>query len=228
MNRLLSCVIGIWLIIVAVSIITSESCAQEIRESDNNINLVCNNQPLRSVLDEIRVQAGIDIIYEDKLVDDLKVSCRIENGKVGNSLKNVLNDLDIGYKEFGTNTFVLFKKEKSEIKSYSTTIVEQQPVFHPDTNVVILEPVKISKSVPIYPPEAVKNKIEGKVTVKFFINTEGDVTKSLVEKTSGYEILDSAAVDYTTGLKFIPAKAKDKPTSIWFSLVFEYRINNEN
>lgn len=227
MYRLFSIVIGICSIIIAVSIISADTYAQGIRGS-NKINLVCNNQALRSVLDEIRIQAGINIIYDDKLIDDLTVSCRIENSTVDNSIKNILSEFNIGYKVFGTNTFVLFKKEKSEIKSYSTTILEQQPVFVPDTNVVIIEPIKISRSVPIYPPEAVKNKIEGKVTVKFFINANGDVTKSLVDKTSGYEILDSAAVDYTSGLKFIPAKAHNKPISIWFSLVFEYRINNDN
>ena len=211
-----------WLVLILVSIFSSGICSQDLSTS-HNINLVCNNQPLRSVLAEIRNQSGINIIYDDKLVDDLKVSCTIEN-----TIKDVLDDFNIGYKEFGTNTLVLLKKEKSEIKSYSTTILEQQPVFNIDTNVVIIRPVKLSNVIPIYPPEAVKNKIEGKVRVKFFINAKGDVTNSLLERSSGYKILDSAAVEYTKGLKYLPATANDKPISIWLSVTFEYRISSVN
>jgi TonB family protein len=52
---------------------------------------------------------------------------------------------------------------------------------------------KIQENI-IYPPAARRRGIEGTVTVFFIIDRQGCLVKSKVEKTSGYSILDKAAL----------------------------------
>lgn len=210
-----------------VSGISVETYTQETKVEDN-INLVCKNESLRSVLDNIRMQGDINLVFDDNLIDDLKVTCRIENSTIENSIKKVLNDVNIDYRKFSANEYVLFKKVEPAVNLYAAKILEQQPVLNIDTNVVIVKPIKISEDIPIYPPEAAREKIEGRVVVKLFINEQGNVKYSLVDSSSGFNILDSAAVDYSTGLKFIPAKANDKPVSIWLTIAYQYKILEKN
>lgn len=210
-----------------VSGISVETYTQETKVEDN-INLVCKNESLRSVLDNIRMLGDINLVFDDNLIDDLKVTCRIENSTIENSIKKVLNDVNIDYRKFSTNEYVLFKKVEPAANLYSAKILEQQPVLNIDTNVVIVKPIKISEDIPIYPPEAAREKIEGRVVVKLFINEQGNVKYSLVDSSSGFNILDSAAIDYSTGLKFIPAKANDKPVSIWLTIAYQYKILEKN
>ena len=85
----------------------------------------------------------------------------------------------------------------------------------------------ITKINPIYPLDAVRNKIEGNVSVRFLVTAEGNVKNSLVEQSSGSSILDSATVAYSKTLKYIPAYFKDKPRNVWISMKFKYFITNK-
>jgi TonB family protein len=226
LNRFITGLVKTLILLVVVSGVSVDTYTQEIK--DNNINLVSKNESLRSVLDKIRKQGNANIVFNDILIDGLKVTCRIENNTIENSIKKVLNDFNIDYRKFGTSEYVLFKEIKPAENLYSAKIFEQQPVISTDTNVVILRPINISGSVPIYPPEAEKEKIEGRVVVRLFISQEGNVEKSLVDSSSGFNILDSAAVDYSSGLKFIPAKANNKPVPIWLTISYLYKIVEKN
>jgi len=227
LNRFITGFVRTLFLLAVVSGISIETYTQK-KKVDDNINLVCKNESLRSVLDKIRKQGDVNIVFNDNLIDDLKVTCKIESSTIESSIKKVLKDLGIDYRKFSTNEYVLFKKVEPAVSLYSAKILEQQPVFKIDTNVVIVKPIKISESVPIYPPKAERDKIEGRVVVKLFINEEGNVENSLIDSSSGFNILDSAAVDYSTGLKFIPAKANDKPVPIWLTIAYLYKIVEKN
>ncbi len=81
--------------------------------NEKNISLNCNEQSLRSVLEDIRIQAGVNFIYQDNLVDNKKVTCRINNYQVKDAVKKVLSGLNISYKKFGEKAFVLFKRNQT-------------------------------------------------------------------------------------------------------------------
>ena len=191
------------------------------------INIISVQQTLRFILDQIRNQADVNIIYDDKLIDDIKVSCKIENESTGNAIDEILKDFDISYKKFDKNTFVLIRKNKSVKETYTATL-EQQPVNKNDENVVITEPKQLPGSIAVYPPDAARHNIEGRVGIRLLVDEKGNVTKHVIYKSSGYNVLDSAAVDYTTNLKFIPAMANDKPISIWLSIIVKYQIVGNN
>ena len=191
--------------------------------SGRNISLICNNEPLRTVLDEIRIQAGVNFIYQDDLIDNKNITCHIKNDYAKDAVRKVLSGSNISYKIFGEKVFVLFKEKKPVKISYKAIVVDQDASIS-NRIVSFTKPEIIYGDKPVYPAEAVKNNIEGKVKVRFLISKEGNVDRTIIEITSGSEILDSAAIDYINKLKFTPAKENGMTRSIWMSMVLRYLV----
>jgi TonB family protein len=73
----------------------------------------------------------------------------------------------------------------------------------------------------------VSGNIEGTVRIKLFVTTKGDVFKTIVQKSSGSALLDSAAVNYASKLKFIPAQINGEYRNIWLYKDFKYYIEKK-
>ena len=70
-------------------------------------------------------------------------------------------------------------------------------------------PVVVNSELPFrYPAALYTRKVQGNVTLRLFIDTDGRVRadSTRVEESSGYPALDSAAVVGSQDLQFIPAK----------------------
>jgi TonB family protein len=179
-------------------------------------------------LNEIKNKSGINFIYKDDLVDKVNVTFRVDGNSAENMLEKLLNKYGIAYKVFEGNSYVLYKPEEAkEIKNIYKAILIEQPVTNMDPAVFLSKPKLISKMDPLYPPEAVKNNIEGNVNLKLFITKEGNVAKTLIVNSSGSSILDSAAVRHTDKLKFLPAKENGEPKNVWISMIFKYQITGK-
>src|SRR5438270_10167039 len=88
-------------------------------------------------------------------------------------------------------------------------------------------PVMLNKELPFrYPPALFAQKIQGNVTLRIFIDRNGQVVpeSTHVAETSGYSALDSAAVKGSHDLKFTPAKTRGEPVpvSILLPIFFRY------
>ena len=66
---------------------------------------------------------------------------------------------------------------------------------------------------PFYPTEAVRRGIEGKLVLKLTISASGAVSRVEVAESSGYRMLDDAAVAAVREWKFIPAQRGGQPVS---------------
>ncbi|MEJ2617059.1 MAG: STN domain-containing protein, partial [Ignavibacteriaceae bacterium] len=97
------------LILIFSVVLCNNIFSQSIGE--RNISLICNNEPLRTVLDEIRIQTGVNFIYQDDLIDNKNITCRIKNGHVKDAVRKVLSGSNISFKKFGEKVFVLFKEK---------------------------------------------------------------------------------------------------------------------
>jgi TonB family protein len=172
-------------------------------------------------LEEIRNQAGINFIYNDNFVDNLKVSCKIEGAPAKSAVNKILSMHNISFRVFNNNSYVLFKKETT-LENHYRAIVIREDIPNIDTTHILIEPKIISRINPVYPPQAIKNEIEGKVTINLFVTREGDVAKATVKLSSGSEILDSAAVEYSYNLKFSPARDNGEPRNMWVSMIYKY------
>jgi TonB family protein len=199
------------------------NCRNRIIDEDKKVSLNCRELPLRSVLEDIRIKTGVYFIFQDKLIDNVTVSCQIKNSRLSDALKKVLSGSDISYKEFGEKSFVLFSEKKIVKKTnYKAIIVNENS---PDADTIsFVNPQMISKISPVYPEEAAKNNIEGKVKLRFLVDKKGEVNKILIQQSSGSEILDSAAIDYINKLEFIPAKTNGVPRNIWMTMVLKYLV----
>lgn len=88
-------------------------------------------------------------------------------------------------------------------------------------------PVMLNKDLPFrYPPSLYAKKVQANVTLRVFIDKEGQVvTESThVAESSGIPSLDSAAVKGSNELRFIPAKTRGEPVpvSILFPVYFRH------
>lgn len=69
-----------------------------------------------------------------------------------------------------------------------------------------------------YPPLLRDAGIGGSVTVWFFIDEQGVVRNQLVEKSSGHQGLDEAALRVASTARFTPALNRDRAVPVWIQL----------
>lgn len=88
-------------------------------------------------------------------------------------------------------------------------------------------PVMLNRELPFkYPPSLYTKKIQANVTLRVFIDKEGQIVpeSTHVAETSGQPPMDSAAVKGSNELRFIPAKTRGRPVpvSILFPVYFRH------
>lgn len=193
----------------------------------NNYKFDFQDQPLRLALKQISRETGLNFIYKDELVDNRNISGMFSYTNKDVFIKRLFSYHDIGYKSYGDNNYVLYRVIKQKAKKVNENIIEEGALSSEDSSYTITEPKLIIETDPYYPAEAVRKGIEGEVTVRMFVNKEGKVSLSGIEKTSGHEILDSAALAYSNQLHFIPAQTNGNPRNVWSIMVFKYSIKGE-
>jgi TonB family protein len=216
------------LILNIVILFVIQSFSQSV-EHIKKVYLQLTEKPLRFALLEIQKQTDINIIYDDELVDNISIDCNIDGSTPQDAIQGLLSGKDISYKQFNKNHYVIFAEEKPKPVLFSyKAVVEQETILDIDTSYSFTNPILITKTNLVYPPEALKNKVEGKVKVRLLINKLGSVDNSIVDKSSGSYLLDSTAVDYARTFKFVPAVANDEPVNVWLSMTFDYKVVYEN
>jgi TonB family protein len=85
-------------------------------------------------------------------------------------------------------------------------------------------PDTTSCSRPVYPPQALANKIEGTSTIGLLIGSDGKVQNTRLYKSSGDASLDEAARAALALCTFKPALAKDKPVAAWAPVQYVWTL----
>lgn len=84
-----------------------------------------------------------------------------------------------------------------------------------DTNEVTETPPQIAEYFnnpkPIYPLAAKRRGMQGQVLLEVTVNTLGIASKVIVKQSSGFKILDNAAVKAVASWKFVPAMSNSIP-----------------
>jgi protein TonB len=94
------------------------------------------------------------------------------------------------------------------------TITTQKPGSPPPPNSVPASVGKPHFCMQDYPPDAVAELAEGRVTVKFKITVEGVTTNHQIVESSGYATLDDAALACTSRWRYKPAIKDGKPIEV--------------
>lgn len=79
-----------------------------------------------------------------------------------------------------------------------------------------------ANSLPKYPPSAREKGYEGTVYLRAMIERDGRVGNLAIDRSSGYEILDRAAVDSVREWTFLPARKDGKPVASWVLLPVKF------
>lgn len=79
--------------------------------------------------------------------------------------------------------------------------------------------------LPKYPLLAREKGYEGTVYLRVLVRPDGRVERLAVDRSSGYEILDRAAVDSVREWAFFPAKKGGKPVESWVLLPVKFALN---
>lgn len=86
----------------------------------------------------------------------------------------------------------------------------------------ITAPLVIYKPLFIYPHTAQKNNLTGKVHLILKIDKEGNVDSVILDKSSGYDILDKSAVAFVKQFKYKPAESNGKPIQFYVKQPVDY------
>jgi len=79
-----------------------------------------------------------------------------------------------------------------------------------------------ANSPPKYPPLAREKGYEGTVYLRALVERDGRVGNLAIDRSSGHEILDRAAVDSVRAWTFLPAQKDQKPVASWVLLPVKF------
>ena len=86
-------------------------------------------------------------------------------------------------------------------------------------------PVRYARTVkPRYPRKARRAGWEGTTLLKVLVNPDGAPSRVAVERTSGFDILDEAAVKAVRRWRFHPARRGTAPLSTWVRIPVAFRL----
>lgn len=77
-----------------------------------------------------------------------------------------------------------------------------------------------------YPPLAMRLDMEGDVTLRFTIATDGSVKDVSIEKSSGHDELDQAAVQCVAQWRYKPAMQNGAPVEVSWQTIIRFRLDN--
>ncbi len=88
-----------------------------------------------------------------------------------------------------------------------------------------LKPPRVASEIPLdYPLSAQLQRLEGEVSLTVFVNPAGKPEEVSLSESSGYDILDEAALKFVEKLSFNPGTLDEKPVGAWTRLVLRYKL----
>lgn len=90
---------------------------------------------------------------------------------------------------------------------------------------VLLDPDGFQRELMrVYPPSLRNAGIGGVVTLMLEVAIDGSVSRATVGTSSGYPLLDDAALKLAPGMRFRPAMNRDQAVSVLVSIPVEFRV----
>jgi TonB family protein len=86
-------------------------------------------------------------------------------------------------------------------------------------------PKLLSRAEPVYPREALRQGIEGKVYVQVLVERDGSVAEVIVLKSDA-DVLNQSALDAARKFKFAPAMKDKSPIAARVMIPFQFRLSS--
>jgi len=76
-----------------------------------------------------------------------------------------------------------------------------------------------------YPKASLMNEEQGTVSMSFLVKSDGSVSESKVDKSSGFKNLDKAAVKALSACKFKPGTKDGAPAETWTKVDYAWKLD---
>ena len=116
-------------------------------------------------------------------------------------------------------------EEQSVVRNFTAPqTVEPMENFELSVPIVVQNVAYVDKKIctPKYPRVSRKRGERGKVLVRVFINRDGSSEKVEIERSSGFNRLDQAAMDSAKKCRFIPAKRNGRPVKTLATIPYTF------
>ena len=113
-----------------------------------------------------------------------------------NGVKNITNKTESALEKSDKSASKQETSGRQDPNATATKAAESEPVFNADY---------LNNPAPAYPASAKHNNVQGKVLVNVLVSASGKAAKVDISRSSGYAILDQAALDAIKQWRFIPA-----------------------
>ncbi|WP_163835806.1 energy transducer TonB [Spartinivicinus ruber] len=117
------------------------------------------------------------------------------------------------------------KKPQKRVQEASTTPVVAKKSFGMNEKVVTSRPDYKRKVKPDYPSRALRRNQQGKVIIEVVLSPNGVNEKVSVKKSSGYPLLDRAAVKAIKRSEFVPQMLAGRAVTSTFEVPVEFKLN---
>lgn len=204
-------------IFIAVGLVVSFALENKLRAGETQLPTLQDDEVTVKVVDGALSFKG----SKQKLKEVLKELSKISNKSL---IAEFTND------ENTTSEFLLRlndsakEKEKGGLRDKEKTfvVVEEKPEF-PGGDKALLQ--FLAENIK-YPEEAAKQKIEGKVYLKFVVKKSGEVGEIVVHR-SPHALLTAEAVRVVKLLpKFQPGIQKGKPVNLWYQIPIAFSLGS--
>lgn len=78
---------------------------------------------------------------------------------------------------------------------------------------------------PRYPPQALRQRQQGKVILRVLVGEDGSAVEVTVQKSSGSRLLDQAAIEAVKTWKFNPGSKGGKPAQGYALVPIDFNLN---
>lgn len=96
---------------------------------------------------------------------------------------------------------------------------EEQPFTAPSYGAAYLH-----NPPPRYPANALRMKLQGTTTIRVLVSPEGRPQRVAVEKSSGIQLLDEAAIEAVRQWSFVPARQGDRAIAAEVNVPLRFRL----
>jgi len=88
-------------------------------------------------------------------------------------------------------------------------------------------PIPLTQTLPVYPSTARRRRLQGVVVVAVEVTADGAAQSVVVQRSSGYPVLDSAALDAVRNWRFTPAQRAGQAVSAAVQVPIRFRLTGE-
>lgn len=102
------------------------------------------------------------------------------------------------------------------------------PTPEPSSTAPIFNAAYLQNPQPSYPLSARRRGIEGKVLLRAEVRPDGVSNHVEVKKSSGWEMLDQAALQAVQNWRFVPARQGTQAVTAWVEIPIAFQLENDH